>query len=631
MSWPSFEEVDLGIESRRVSPIGVMVPEPAHYAASACRDEPLTRFVRWSTTLSTLRAAYDPSSLGGPPSLSDCLLLPLLIGMTSRFLSPSAHVAIPKSRPSALLLGLALLGVASCATGRYDSSSNGGFDLDSEGRAAAESGEAGAANGAQGAAGQAGAASVAALSPLEDARRTGMAFPTGDKRTSAVMLEKEMPTEVILGVPFEYRIMVENLTDTALNSVRVADALPASLTVASTEPAAEVAGGVATWNLGLLPARSTKTLVILAEATTAGPVTTCASVDYASSLCAATSVVSPALQVALTAPEVGLACDAFDLKVSVTNAGTGDARDVLVIDELPEGLTTLTGQRRIEMEFGTLESAQSKEKTIAIKAAGQGTYTHSARAEAKGGLKASAAPIQTVLRAPVLTLDMQANDRVTAGRPIETVLTVANTGNAVSSDTTVKVNLPKGTKVSSSSDGAVENSQEVSWDLGALEPGEKRTLNVGLMSGMSGTIVSEAKASGYCADEVTATARTEVRGLPALLLEVVDESDLIVVGEPVTYNISITNQGSAPDMNVRITCEVEDGIEIVNAGGDSQATVTGKTVTFAEIASLAPGEEVNMKVTVKSSRELNSQFQVSLTSADMTRAVVENEPTRFVN
>ena len=548
--------------------------------------------------------------------------------MTTRFLSPSAFKALPNGRTSTLLLGLALLGVASCATGRYDDSSHDGFELDSNGRSVAAS----SSNGlAEGASGTVNASSAAVLSPLEDSQRTGMAFPTGDKRTSAVMLEKEMPTEVILGVPFEYRITVENLTDRALDTVRVTDVIPASLSVKSTEPAADVAGGVAAWNLGALAPHSTKTLVVFAEATAAGSVSTCASVDYESSLCATTSVVAPALQVALSAPEVGLACDAFDLTVTVTNAGTGDARDVLVVDELPEGLTTLTGQRRIEMEFGTLASAQSKEKTIAIKAAGQGTYTHAARAEAKGGLQANAAPVQTVLRAPILTLDMQASERVTAGRPIDTVLTVANTGNAVSSDTTVKVNLPKGTKVSSSSDGAIEGSKDVSWDIGALKPGEKRTLNVGLLSALSGTIVSEAKASGYCADEVTATSRTEVRGLPALLLELKDESDLIIVGEPVSYNISITNQGSAPDQNVRLVCDVEDGIEIIEAGGDAQATITGKTVTFAEVASLAPGEVVSFKVTVKSSRELSSRFTISLTSADMTRPVTENESTRFVN
>ena len=424
--------------------------------------------------------------------------------------------------------------------------------------------------------------------------------------------------------------MVENLTDGALDTVRVTDVIPSTLNVVSTEPAADVAGGTASWNLGALSAHSTKTLVVVAEATTAGSLATCASVDYESSLCATTSVVAPALQLVLSAPEVGLACDAFDLTVTVTNAGTGDARDVLVIDELPSGLTTLTGQRRIEMEFGTLASAQSKEKTIAIKAAGQGTYTHTARADAKGGLQANAAPVQTVLRAPILTLDMQANERVTAGRPIETVMTVANTGNAVSSETSVKVNLPQGSRVTSSSDGAVEGSSDVSWAIGALEPGEKRTLNLGLISGVSGTIVSEAKANGYCSEEVTATARTEVRGLPALLLELKDESDLIIVGEPVAYNISITNQGSAADQNVRLVCNVEDGIEIIEAGGDAQATVTGRTVTFADVPSLAPGEVVSFKVTVKSSREQRSHFQISMSSADMTRAVTETESTRFV-
>ncbi|MFT6833768.1 MAG: hypothetical protein ACJAZN_003953, partial [Planctomycetota bacterium] len=146
----------------------------------------------------------------------------------------------------------------------------------------------------------------------------------------------------------------------------------------------------------------------------------------------------------------------------------------------------------------------------------------------------------------------------------------------------------------------------------------------------SGAVVTEAKASGKCAEEVTATSRTEVRGLPALRLELEDESDLIIVGEPVMYRIEVMNQGSAPDMNVRIACEVEDGIEIVNAGGDAQATVNGKEITFAEIPSIAPGETISLTVTVKSTKELNSRFRVSLTSADLTRPVTENESTRFV-
>jgi len=116
----------------------------------------------------------------------------------------------------------------------------------------------------------------------------------------------------------------------------------------------------------------------------------------------------------------------------------------------------------------------------------------------------------------------------------------------------------------------------------------------------------------------------------ARLLGVKDESDLIIVGDPVTYDIEITNQGSAPDKDINIVCEVEDGIEIIEAGGDAQATMDGKTVTFASIPTLAPGEVVSLRVRVKSSKPLNSRFRVSLTSDDMTRPVAENESTRFV-
>ena len=151
-------------------------------------------------------------------------------------------------------------------------------------------------------------------------------------------------------------------------------------------------GDKAVWDLGALPAGSTKTLTVKGVPSEIGALKTCATVQYEAKLCATTNVVAPALEVLLTAPAEGLACDPLDVTVKVTNAGTGDARNVRVTEELPEGLTTLAGQRRILMDFGTLSSSQSKEQTVKLKAARGGAYTQTASAEANGGIAAAAAP-----------------------------------------------------------------------------------------------------------------------------------------------------------------------------------------------------------------------------------------------
>ena len=458
-----------------------------------------------------------------------------------------------------------------------------------------------------------------------------MAFPTGERSTSAVLLQKEMPTEIILGVPIEFRIEVENLTERTLEAVEVSDAIPEGFVVESTQPPAIMSGTKAVWQLGVLAPRSVKTLSVRGSASELGAFTTCASVTYESMLCATANVVSPSLEVQLSAPAEGLACDPIEVTVRVANSGTGDARGVRVIEELPEGLTTLGGRRRIQMEFGTLASNQSKEQVVKLKATRGGTFTQTASAEATGGIRSEADPVTSILRMPRLDISMAVDPSVVVTRPLNGSITVANLGDATSDGTQVRVPLPSDCKVLEVTGGGQASINGITWDLENLEPGDRRDLGF-VVSSEKGQLLSlEATAGGRCADDAIASSNSEIRGLPALLLEVKDESDLILVGEPVVYNIRVTNQGSAKDELIVITCQVEDGLEIVKASGAAVGAIDGRVVRFAPVPELAPDEEISYQVTVRSSRQLDSRFNVSLTSKQKTRPVSEEEATNFVN
>ncbi len=129
--------------------------------------------------------------------------------------------------------------------------------------------------------------------------------------------------------------------------------------------------------------------------------------------------------------------------------------------------------------------------------------------------------------------------------------------------------------------------------------------------------------------EVTAVATTDLQGIPALLMEVVDEIDPVTVGDKTTYVITVTNQGSAQDQNVTIVCNLEEAMSFVSGTGTSEVTAEDGTVTMAAVPGLDPGDAAVWRVTVKAESEADARFTVTLTSDQLQRPVRETESTNL--
>ncbi len=120
-----------------------------------------------------------------------------------------------------------------------------------------------------------------------------------------------------------------------------------------------------------------------------------------------------------------------------------------------------------------------------------------------------------------------------------------------------------------------------------------------------GTVVNTATVTGYCSgNKKSAQTSTKTRvGRSAILLEMIDCQDLIPVGETVRYQIKITNQGTAPDRNIRVKTILPQEVTYVSTFGATPLTLPsgrpGETVTFQPRAQLDPGEEWVFWVTVK--------------------------------
>jgi uncharacterized repeat protein (TIGR01451 family) len=212
------------------------------------------------------------------------------------------------------------------------------------------------------------------------------------------------------------------------------------------------------------------------------------------------------------------------------------------------------------------------------------------------------------------------------GRPINYEVTVTNTGDSPANNTVLTDRLPAGATLVSASDNPQQGGGTLTWQLGTMAPGASKTVNVTVTSSVTGRLTNTATATATCA-EATDAVETEVRGIPAILLEVVDIEDPIEIGTNVQYVITVTNQGSAVGTNIQIIADLPAEQEYVASDGPTQAQISGRTVTFAPLPSLAPKARATFRVTSKGISAADTRFKVVMTSDQINSPVQETEST----
>ena len=201
-----------------------------------------------------------------------------------------------------------------------------------------------------------------------------LAFPTGDRATSIVLLEATGPEQVRLGQPYNYNLRVTNLTDAPLNDVRVERLTPTigNETMGTTATRPTTRPGAAAGNMAGETARTGpgEARPAAAQATCARPAQDSASVNI------------------LTIPALQLECvDGQDpvnvgqnttYTVTVRNEGSGADNNITLKGVLPPelqfvrggGATNVTAEGQ-NLTFGpvpTLANNATATWTIEVKA-----------------------------------------------------------------------------------------------------------------------------------------------------------------------------------------------------------------------------------------------------------------------
>lgn len=206
-------------------------------------------------------------------------------------------------------------------------------------------------------------------------------------------------------------------------------------------------------------------------------------------------------------------------------------------------------------------------------------------------------------------------------------ITVTNRGNAPASNVTVSDTLTGGTDFISADNGGSRQGDRVVWSLASLDAGQSKVFKINTRCSRISTVKNTATVS-WCS-QASAECTMEIKGIPAILLECVDDNDPIEVGADLTYTITVTNQGSQTDSNVTIKCTLPPEQQFVRAGGATNATNSGSDVNFTPLPTLAPKARATWTVTVKGTKPGDSRFKVVLTSDQTTSPVFETESSHI--
>lgn len=227
-----------------------------------------------------------------------------------------------------------------------------------------------------------------------------------------------------------------------------------------------------------------------------------------------------------------------------------------------------------------------------------------------------------------LTLACDAPAQVIAGRPVEVCLTVRNTGNVPLHRTFVGLPVPSGATVVRTGDGGVATAERVSWELANLEAGDSRRVCVVFAMREPGLLSFSATAEAAGATTAPSSCATTIVGIPAILLEVVDLEDPIEVGKEVTYEIKVTNQGTAPGTNIRLVCTLPTAQEFVSGTGFMPVSAQADTLTLDAIPVLAPKAVASWRVVVKATQAADARFKVELRGDQFALPITEDESTQ---
>ena len=442
-----------------------------------------------------------------------------------------------------------------------------------------------------------------------------------------VRLEKTVPSLVTINQDFSYNYLVT--AKDKLKKVVVKDQIPEDANYVSSSPTAQIdeETNTITWTLYNLGKDKTVPLELVVNSSKVTDLSSSATIVAYPEAYTTTTVGVPELTVqATTILESVLLDSNLVWQITVANTGGYCAENVAITYNLPEGIIHASDEISPVIEIGSLAPGEIREvsiDTLAVKTGEQCslavvTSSNAETTEDKACITVLESGLEIMVKGPEMQF---------VGKKATYTIKLINTGDIPFKDVIVTDTVPPEGKLVTAKGAEIEGNT-ASW-IASIEPGEEKSFELDLIVTQEGPFCNEANVSTMDSSLYRSSiACTEWRGYPALLIEVLDTQDPLIIGEETTYIIQIANQGTADDTNVKLEVQIPEGLSVMSAAGDTKGKISRNNIKFAPYPVLRAKEIIQYRVVAKAIDTGDLRFKAKMTSDLLKRPVPEEEATQ---
>ena len=447
-----------------------------------------------------------------------------------------------------------------------------------------------------------------------------------DLRTQLVTVTKHSPPTAAVGQAFENTIVVTAMAH--VGNVELTHYIPANAQFVKAEPSpSSVTGQKLVWNWNELKQSEQRTVKVWIKPLAEGDLRSCSTIHALPFGCIVTKVGKPAISIEKTGPATAQVGEQVTYDIVVRNVGTSPAYKVEVVDSIPPGMSHESGKTELVFDAGDLQPGDAKQATVVLTAKQRGTFTNRATANSSNAGSVSDTAVTKVVQ-PGIKIVKTGPPQQFLGKTAIYNITVSNIGDTTLEGVTVTDLAPSNASIDSASGAQIAGNQ-ATWSVGTLTAGQSKSFTLGLRASQPGVTVNKAAVSTSNGLSDSAEAQTLWRGFAAVLVEMVDSPDPLLVGESTTYTLKVTNQGTAADQDVRIVVNFPPQITPQAAAGITAGQIQGNRVVFAPLASIEAKQVATWTIKANAAAVGDGRVAAEITTKLLnSRPVTEVEATQ---
>lgn len=202
--------------------------------------------------------------------------------------------------------------------------------------------------------------------------------------------------------------------------------------------------------------------------------------------------------------------------------------------------------------------------------------------------------------APTLSCEKTGPATATVGRPWTYQIVLRNLGAVALQQVRVEDTLPADAHLVSTEPKGEQTGNCVSWNLGTLEPGGQRRLEVTLQPSHEGPLTQAATATFTISSTVSSSLSTNILPAPGRLALTLTGPERVATGGRATFRLIVANAGPGPLTGVVLRDRLPPGLqhpqgEFLEADVGKLAPAQSKQVTL-EVAAVKPGRYVTQAI-----------------------------------